>query len=298
MTEWIDVFVGADRSQLMAVAVLQHSIERHTSWPVRVCPLIDLDLPEPSDLRQGSRTNFSFARFAIPELKGYQGRAIYLDADMLVFRDIAELWTLPFAPATVNIQEELPDHARAQTKAGAPGVRKKQCSVMVIDCDKARWDVREIVAGLDGRYSYEQLMYEFCILDESDIRYGVPFHWNSLEHHDLDTRLIHYTDMNTQPWVCPDNPFGHYWFKEVLLMIETGLLTPGDLEREVELGYFRPSLMQELTEMPHEAGFDPAAAARYGQIDRSAAFVKHAEVNARKKARAEAIKRQGAVVFV
>ena len=78
-------------------------------------------------------------------------------------------------------------------------------------------------------------------------------------------------------------------------MVETGLLTLGDLEREVELGYFRPSLITELAEMPHEAGYDPAAAARYAQIDRASGFVKHAEVNARKKARAEALKRQGSL---
>ena len=76
-------------------------------------------------------------------------------------------------------------------------------------------------------------------------------------------------------------------------MVETGLLTKGDLEREVELGYFRPSLMTELAEMPHEAGFNPQAASRYAQIDRASGFVKHAEVNARKKARDEAVKRQG-----
>ena len=294
MKDWIDIFVGADRSQLMAVAVLQHSIERHTTTPVRVCPLIDLDLPEPRDLRQGSRTNFSFARFAIPELKSYRGRAIYLDADMLVFRDIAELWSLPFGQATVNIQEELPEHARVQSKAGAPGIRKKQCSVMVIDCEKARWNVAEIVGGLDGRYSYEQLMYELCILPEAEIHYGVPFAWNSLEHHDLETRLIHYTDMNTQPWVSPHNPFGRLWFKEVLLMLETGALTWATLETEIGLGYFRPSLINELREMPHERGFDAAAAGRYAELDQKAGFVQHREVYERKRARAQAIKQHAA----
>jgi hypothetical protein len=51
--------------------------------------------------------------------------------------------------------------------------------------------------------------------------------------------------------------------------------------------------MTELAEMPHEAGFNPEAASRYAQSDRASGFVKHAEVNARKKARAEAVKRQG-----
>lgn len=293
MSEPMDIFVGADRSQLLAVAVLEHSIRRHTFGHARVQPLIDLDLPEPQDLRQGSRTNFSFARFAIPELVNYSGKALYLDADMLVFRDIRELWNLPFEGATVIVQEESSLLNAAPRKKGAPAKRVKQCSVMMIDCAKARWDVREIVHGLDGRYTYEELMYELCILPEEAVRYGVPFAWNSLEHYDLDTRLIHYTDMDTQPWVAADNRFGHIWLKEVLLMLETGALAWRDLQREIELGYFRPSLVSELEEMPHEDGFDEAAARRYDAIDRAAGFVKHAEVYARKKARAAAMRRAG-----
>jgi lipopolysaccharide biosynthesis glycosyltransferase len=291
LDEFVDVFVGADRSQLMAVSVLEHSIQRHTRARVRVCPLIDLDLPEPKDLRQGSRTNFSFARFAIPELKSYQGTAIYLDADMLVFRDISELWSIPFEGATVVIQEELPEHAQTPTKAGAPAKRIKQTAVMLIDCAKARWDVRQIVGGLDGRYTYEQLMYELCILPETEIRYAVPFAWNSLEHYDDDTRLIHYTDMDTQPWVSPDNRWGPLWMREVRLMLETGALTRSDVQREIDLGYFRPSLMRELEDRPHSGGWNEAAAKAYRELDKKAGFVKHAEVYRRKKLRADAIKR-------
>jgi lipopolysaccharide biosynthesis glycosyltransferase len=290
MSEFIDVFVGADRSQLMAVAVLEHSIKRHTRRPVRVAPLIDVDLPEPRDLRQGSRTNFSFARFAIPELKAYEGRAVYLDADMLVFRDIGELWDIPFDGASVVIQEELPEHAVSHDKAGAPARRVKQCSVMLVDCARARWNVGEIVSGLDGRYSYEDLMYELCILPEDEVRYAVPFAWNSLEHYDASTRLIHYTDMDTQPWVSTENRLAHLWLDEVRLMLSTEVLSRSDLRREIDLGYFRPSLLNELDEAPHARGWDAAAAARYAEADRKAGFVKHAEVYRRKKMRAEAIR--------
>lgn len=288
--ERVDVFVGADRSQLLAVAVLDHSIRRHTLRPVQVLPLIDLDLPEPKDLRQGSRTNFSFARFAIPELKTYSGRAIYLDADMLVFRDIGLLWDTPFDDASIVIQEDLPAHAVEHRKAGAPARRVKQCSVMLIDCERTRWDVRDIVAGLDGRYTYAELMYDLCIMEEREISYSVPFEWNSLEHFDRDTRLIHYTDMNTQPWVSPHNPHGDQWMREVRLMLQTGALTREALEREIELGYFRPSLMLELDEDPHRRSFNPEAAKRYEQHDKERRFVKHAEVYARKKERDRLIK--------
>jgi len=291
MDDFIDIFVGADRSQLLAVAVLEHSIRRHTERRVRLCPLIDLDLPEPEDPRQGSRTNFSFARFAIPELKRFQGKALYLDADMQVFRDIGELWDIPLEGATVAIQEELPEHAVEGHKQGAPAKRVKQSSVMLIDCARAHWDVNEIVGGLDGRYTYEQLMYELCILPESEIRYAVPFVWNSLEHYDLDTRLIHYTDMDTQPWVSPANRLGWLWLDEVRLMLATGELVRADLEREIELGHFRPSLVRELDDTPHVRGWNEAAAQRYAELDRRAGFVKHAEVYRRKRLRAEAVKR-------
>jgi lipopolysaccharide biosynthesis glycosyltransferase len=285
----IKVFVGADRSQLFAVAVLDHSIRRHTREIVRVAPLIDLDLPEPKDIRQGSRTNFSFARFAIPELCGYRGKAIYLDADMLVFRDIARLWNLPVDDKTMLIQDDVPDYAQ-EAKAGAPKTRVKQSAVMLINCERARWDVREIVAGLDGTYTYEQLMYEFCFLPEAEIGFRVPFQWNSLEHYDVHTCLLHYTDMNTQPWVSPDNPNGRWWFDEVALMMQAGLVTTRDLNREVELGFFRPSALLELQERPHVRGFDAEAARRYAEVDAKAGFVKHAEVYARKRAREKRMK--------
>jgi hypothetical protein len=291
MSGTIEVYVGADRSQLLAVAVLEHSIRRHTGRPVQVRPLIDLDLPEPRDIRQGSRTNFSFARFAIPELADYQGKALYLDADMLVFRDIGELWDIPFDGGSVVIQQEIPDHAVSHQKAGAPAKRVKQCSVMLIDCERTGWDVHRIVAGLDGRYTYEELMYELCILPESEIRYAVPFAWNSLEHFDETTRLIHYTDMDTQPWVSADNRHGRLWLEEVRLMLEAGALTGREIRAEVELGYFRPSLLVELEEMPHAGGWDARAAARYAEMDKRAGFVRHAEVYRRKRMRAEAIRR-------
>lgn len=291
MVETVDIFVGTDRSQLLAVAVLEHSIIRHSSMPVCVTPLIDLDLPEPKDVRQGSRTNFSFARFAIPEIKDYRGRGIYVDADMLVFRDIAQLWTVPFEGAKIVIQEDLPDALVRHAKIGAPAQRKKQCSVMLVDCERARWHAPSIIAGLDGRYTYEQLMADMCILDESEVRYGVPFAWNSLEHHDNSTCLIHYTDMATQPWVSTQNRNGIWWMLEVRLMLAKGALSWANVKREIDLGYFRPSLADEIREMPHVRGWDEEAARRYEAIDKKAGFVKHAEVYQRKKARAAEVKK-------
>jgi hypothetical protein len=287
--DYLDIFVGTDRSQLLATAVLEFSIKRHTSCPVRVAPLIDLDLPEPKDVRQGSRTNFSFARFAIPEIKNYTGMGLYVDADMLVFRDISEIWRLPRGEAKILIQGELGPAPEVQ-KVGAPAVRKKQCSVMLMDCARLDWHAPTIIAGLDGKYTYEELMSGMCILDESEVAYGLPFRWNSLEHYDDTTCLIHYTDMHTQPWVDVNNRLGYLWMWEVLRMLEAGAMSWRTLEREIELGYFRPSLVHELRELPELRVWNEAAAKRYAEIDKQAGFVKHKEVYARKAARAAAVK--------
>lgn len=245
--EVIRVYVGTDRSQSLAVPVLEHSIKRHTTAPVEVYPMLDLPVPTPEDPRNWPRTGFSFSRFCIPKLAGYRGKAIYMDADMLVFKDIRELWKLPFGQAKVLIQEEVKHTEITMAKQNAPATRKKQCAVMLLDCGRLDWDIDKIIRDLnESRYNYEKLMFDICILPEEEVGYGVPFEWNSLEYYDENTRLIHYTDMGTQPWVSVHNSNGYLWFDEVRLMLEEGALTWSQLNEEIERGYFRPSLENDL----------------------------------------------------
>jgi len=287
------IFVGADRSQFLAVLVLEHSIKRHTRLNIKLRSMQDIVLPDPKDIRQQKRTGFSFARFAIPQLMGYKGRAVYLDADMLVFRDFRELWNLPFGGAKIIIQEELPAKAQNQAKPGALKKRIKQCSVMLLDCEALKdWDPVRIIEGLDGQYTYQELLYEMCILDESEINYGVPFEWNSLEYYEPGkTGLIHFTDMNTQPWVYANNPNGYLFHEELRVMLENGAMTIGQVENEVKLGYFRPSLIQEIKDAG--AGpvrpITPEQIKRYNAIDASAGFVMHKAVYEAARDRAAAV---------
>lgn len=243
----IRVYVGADRSQQLAIKVLEYSIRRHTSATIEVIPMIDLEVPSPNDPRNGQRTGFSFSRFCIPKLANYSGRAIYMDADMQVFKDIQELWQLPFNGKKVLVQQEVKHLDVTMTKHNAPKARVKQCAVMLLDCSQLNWDIHAIVNDMnEGRFNYNQLMYEMCILKEEDVGYAIPFEWNSLEYFDRDTRLIHYTDMGTQPWVSTNNPNGHIWFAEVRRMLADGSLDWSTLEEEVRLGYFRPSLLRDI----------------------------------------------------
>jgi lipopolysaccharide biosynthesis glycosyltransferase len=288
----IRVFVGADRSQMLAVPVLEHSIKRHTNAKVEVVPMLDLPVPAPKDPRNGQRTGFSFSRFCIPKLAGYQGKAIYMDADMLVFRDIRELWNIPFDGAKVVIQKEVKHEDVTLNKAGAPKKRKKQCAVMLLDCGRLDWEIERIVQEMDEeKYDYEGLMSDLCILAEDEVKFGVPFEWNSLEHYDSETRLIHYTDVYTQPWTAVGNPWGDLWLDEVRLMLRTGALTWEVVKKEVDLGYFRPSLLTDLKYRHRLPSWARSWLDKRNIVkDKLSRFVPHKEVYAQKRIRQQAIK--------
>lgn len=251
MDEQVRIYVGADRSQALAIKVLEHSIRRHTRLDVAVIPMIDLPIRQPKDLRNGQRTGFSFSRFCIPQLAGYHGKAIYMDADMLVFNDIASLWNIPFDGAKVVIQQEVKYQKVTTKKIGAPRARRKQCSVMLVDCSRLDWDIDKIIDGFDrGDYDYAGLMYDLCLLTDEEVKCRVPFEWNSLEYYDAETCLIHYTDVFTQPWTSCRNKNGDIWFQEVRLMLNDGTLTAMELEEEIRLGFFRPSLLWDIASRP------------------------------------------------
>jgi lipopolysaccharide biosynthesis glycosyltransferase len=288
----IRVYVGVDRSQLLAVPVLEYSIKRHTKAKVEVIPMLDLPVPVPKDPRNSQRTGFSFSRLCIPALAGYKGRAIYLDADMLVFKDIEELWDIPFEGAKIIVQQEIKYQEETTAKVGAPKVRKKQSAVMLLDCENLDWDIKKIVQGMDeGKYDYDQLMFEFCILDESEVKYGVPFEWNSLEHWEPNTRLIHYTDVYTQPWTACGNKNGYLWFAEVRRMIRDGKLTWAQIEEEIKLGYFRPSLIKDIKYRHLVPSFLHAAWDKKNEaMDKLTGYIPHKAVYEQKRIRNKAIK--------
>ncbi len=238
----IRVFIGTDRSQLLATKVLSHSLKTTTSCPIKIEPLDKINIPEPHDVRQSQRTGFSFARWAIPELCNYQGKAIYLDADMLVFSDINKLWNVSLKDAVIAIVEE----KNLRYCANNVKLNKNETSVMLINCEKAKWSLQNLVNGLDGEYTYKEMMSDLCFLEESTINRSLARTWNSMDYWDENVNLIHFTNTPTQPWVSLDNPFGYIWVNYLKSMIESGIISFEEVENEINLGYIRPSLSQEL----------------------------------------------------
>jgi hypothetical protein len=84
----LKVFIGYDPRQPLAYNVLQHSIVKNSSEPVSITPLILGQLP----IKRRGLTEFTYSRFLVPYLCDFKGRALFLDADMVVTGDIAELF--------------------------------------------------------------------------------------------------------------------------------------------------------------------------------------------------------------
>ena len=83
----IQLFTGWDAREAAGWHSFVDSVYKYASVPVTITRL-------PERQKNGSNA-FTFSRFLVPELCGYQGWALYMDgADMLMRADIAELWAL------------------------------------------------------------------------------------------------------------------------------------------------------------------------------------------------------------
>lgn len=237
----IKIYVGTSKEQMLAFKVLEYSILKHASMTVEVVPLFDaidkacIDIPVPKEHKLRARTPFSFQRFAIPELNSYQGRAIYLDSDMLVFRDIKELWVSPFNGAQLLTVREPMGSAR-----------KSQFSVMVVNCQELTWNIGDLIRKLElGTWSYEEFVYEMAPAEI--ISNALPAQWNDLERYNsVTTSLTHFTDMNNQPWLATNNVHAYIWFEYLFEALEKQFISLDFVISEVNKGNVRPSILNQI----------------------------------------------------
>lgn len=84
------IFIGFDPRQVVSYTALCTSLIRHSSKPLAITPLVIETLP----LERRGLTPFTFSRFLVPYLCGYEGRALFLDADIMARADVSELFEI------------------------------------------------------------------------------------------------------------------------------------------------------------------------------------------------------------
>jgi hypothetical protein len=200
----IRVFIGYDAVEAVAYSVLAHSINVRASEPVQIAPVM-LDQLKGVYKRERNplqSTEFSFSRFLVPWLCGFEGWAIFMDCDMLVREDIAKLWKLRDERYAVQVVKHM--HVpREETKfLGAVQTKyekKNWSSVMLLNCARCTALTPDYVNRATGLE-----LHQFKWLGDDDLIGAIPPQWNHLVGYDAprrDASLVHYT-------------IGGPWFRE------------------------------------------------------------------------------------
>lgn len=75
----------------MAYHVCAHSILKRCSVPIQFIPVNKRNIPEFTRGKEDGSTEFSFSRFLTPYLCGHVGQSVWMDCDVLVRCDLAEI---------------------------------------------------------------------------------------------------------------------------------------------------------------------------------------------------------------
>ena len=118
---------------------------------------------------------------------------------------------------------------------------------MLIDCKQTRFDLEtyfnEIAQGL---YTYTDFScMSPAFLAHHPLKIGqLDPQWNVFDYCDEQTKLIHYTNLNTQPWKYPHHPYGELWFEYFEEARKAGYITERDIELSLVRAYVRPDILQ------------------------------------------------------
>ena len=212
----IRIFLGYDQNETVAYHVLAHSIMRHASVPVSITPLKLSQLPLTRARTPTQSTEFSFSRFLVPWLCGYEGKAIFMDCDMLCRADIAELWDTETHTVVAVVQHEYDPRPGRKFLNNVQTVypKKNWSSVMLFNNAKCRALTQQLVNTANGLYLHQFKWAETVgKLDHA---------WNHLVGEyapNQDVKIAHFTLGG--PWF-PEYAHCEYaqdWRKEVELML-------------------------------------------------------------------------------
>ena len=220
----INVFIGYDSKEKVAYNVLSHSIIQNSTKPVSITPIALNNLKDDfvRERNNLSSTEFSFSRFIIPHLMNYQGWALFMDCDMLMFEDIAELWRMRDDRYAIQVckHDYVPKEKTkflGQVQTAYP--KKNWSSFMLMNCKKCTTLTPDYVNKASGLE-----LHQFKWLESEDLIGKLPLEWNWLVgeyEHKEDVKNVHYTEGG--PWFedYKDCDYSQDWFsnyKEAMLI--------------------------------------------------------------------------------
>ena len=176
--------------------MLQHSISSRASSPVSITRLQLSQLP----VAKKGLTEFTYSRFLVPFLCGYQGNALFLDADMLCLGDIAELFALADGSAVQVVKNE--QHF-------------EWSSLMLFNCEECQALTPYTIEYLD---THDLFSFKWAPKTGK-----LPAEWNHIVGYDKpkSAKLVHYTQ-GIPVWPETENcEYAEHWHNERRAMMGT-----------------------------------------------------------------------------
>ena len=167
------IFIGWDSREDIAYQVCADSLARHSSVGLEIYPIRQevmrgkgIYWREPDPL---SSTEFSFTRFLVPHLCGYEGWAVFMDCDFLWRGDIAALqdYMNPYYGALVVKHDYKPKEShKMDGKVQHQYPRKNWSSMILWNCGHLHIKslTPEMVNRESGMYLHQlRFLWDACI---------------------------------------------------------------------------------------------------------------------------------------
>jgi len=215
----IPVFVGYDPREAIAYHVCANSIIRNSSQPVAIVPVALNLFRDYSETHTDGSNHFIYTRFLVPYLCDFTGHAIFIDGDMIVRGDIAELWAQRDASKDVQVvkhdyKTRMPVKYLGAKNEDYP--RKNWSSVILWNCNS--FPNRRLTPDFVQHATGSEL-HRFSWLDDDRIG-ELPKEWNWLPDEygpNADAKLLHYTLGTPCFQEFADTPQGNEWHRERIL---------------------------------------------------------------------------------
>jgi hypothetical protein len=170
-------------------------------------------------------TDFSFSRFLVPLLSGYEGWSLFCDSDMLMLDDVARLWAVRderFAVQVVKHDHKPADTVKFLDQPQRPYEKKNWSSVILFNnakCKALTADYVNTATGLE--------LHQFKWLGDDGLIGALPHRWNHLVDYDpalppADVSLLHYTEGGPYFEAYKNCGYADLWFAERDRMLFAG----------------------------------------------------------------------------
>jgi hypothetical protein len=223
----IRVFIGYDSHETVAFHVLSHSIHARASQPVTITPLMLTQMKDTFTRERNNlqSTEFSFSRFLVPHLSGYEGWSLFCDCDMLMLDDIAKLWALRddrFAVQVVKHNHVPREDVKFLNQTQTKYEKKNWSSVILFNnakCKALTVDYANTASGLE--------LHQFKWLGNDALIGEIPHRWNHLVDYDPQAPIeqlsfIHYTEGGPYFDAYKNCGYADLWFSERERMLSAG----------------------------------------------------------------------------